>query len=229
MKRVTCIIPAYNEALRIRRVVDVARETAEVTEVIVVNDGSTDDTARILAEYSDIRVIAISPNGGKSNAVARGIQEAQGEYLLFLDADLVGLTPEAVSALINPVIQERADISISLRGNAPGLWKRIGIDYISGERVLPRALVSDAVAEMATLSPFGLEVWLNKRIIERAYRIAVAPWPNVESPFKYKKYGVWAGVYGDLVMMLHIRATVPFYRCLIQIVRMRRARVSTTQ
>jgi glycosyltransferase involved in cell wall biosynthesis len=87
--RVSVIIPLYNKALYIRRALDsIARQTFKDFELIVVDDGSTDEGARIVLEYSDSRLRLITQaNAGPGAARNRGILEARGEFIAFLDAD----------------------------------------------------------------------------------------------------------------------------------------------
>lgn len=85
---VSVVIPAYNAAWCIRRAIDsVLAQSFRDFELIVVDDGSTDGTAAVLAAYGDaVRVVA-KPNGGLSSARNAGIAAARGEYVAFLDAD----------------------------------------------------------------------------------------------------------------------------------------------
>lgn len=85
---VSVVIPAYNAAWCVRRAVDsVLAQTRPCLETLVVDDGSTDDTAAVLSHYGDrIRVIR-KPNGGLSSARNAGILEAHGTLVAFLDAD----------------------------------------------------------------------------------------------------------------------------------------------
>ena len=55
--------------------------------------------------------------------MAFGLAATRSDYILFLDADLLGLTAADVTALLQPVLQGRADTAISLRGNAPRVWQ----------------------------------------------------------------------------------------------------------
>lgn len=95
MKRVSVIIPSYNSSKTIVRVLDsVLQQTAydELLEIIVVNDGSTDDSADIVNKYisshPDAPIIFISQeNKGAAAARNLGMRSAQGEYIAFLDAD----------------------------------------------------------------------------------------------------------------------------------------------
>lgn len=218
--RVSCVIPAYNEAPRIAAVLQTVAAHPLIDEVIVVDDGSSDGTAEVAATIPGVRLIQQNPNRGKSWAVSVGIEAARHELILLLDSDLLGLAPEAISALIDPVRSGRADVSISLRGNAPWLWRLIGLDYISGERVLRRALIGQPQA-LRALPRFGLEMHLNRRLIAARARIAVVRWPEVASPWKGAKRGRLAGVLADLRMLADMFRTVPLHRAVAQIVAMR--------
>lgn len=86
---ISVIIPAYNAESFVAKAIDsVLSQTYSRFEVIVVNDGSTDNTETIVKNYSDTRIRLISQkNGGLSCARNTGIRSAKGEYLAFLDAD----------------------------------------------------------------------------------------------------------------------------------------------
>ncbi len=87
--KVSIVIPLYNKALYVERALDSIRaQTLTDFEVIVVDDGSTDDGASIVARYSDSGVRLISQsNAGPGPARNAGIAEAKGEFIAFLDAD----------------------------------------------------------------------------------------------------------------------------------------------
>ena len=127
------------------------------------------------------------PNKGKTYALSRGIAAAKGDYLMLLDADLTGVTSSDVTALAAPVIGGRADVSISLRRNSLALYRTIGLDFVSGERVLPISLVRDAVETMQKLPRWGGEAFMNDLIIQKGLRVAVVDWPRVFNIRKYDK------------------------------------------
>jgi glycosyltransferase involved in cell wall biosynthesis len=89
------IIPAYNEQERLKRfvpgIVQVLQSRGQPFEILVVNDGSRDDTARVARELSKefpmLRLIDLSPNRGKGGAVKAGMLDACGQFALFTDAD----------------------------------------------------------------------------------------------------------------------------------------------
>ena len=121
------MVPAYNESLRIgetlRKIVDHLRQQRWNAEVIVVDDGSRDDTfqvvSKIAAENPEIRVIQNPGNQGKGYAVRNGMMNAQGQVLLFTDADLSSPITEA--AKLFSALQAGADVAIGSRWIDPSL------------------------------------------------------------------------------------------------------------
>ena len=104
---VSVVIPAYNEADRIGEALDSVRlQTLTDHEIIVVNDGSTDETARTVetyfAEHSLPNARLVSHETNRQAAVARntGIREAQGELIAFLDADDVWYPEKLVLTIV---------------------------------------------------------------------------------------------------------------------------------
>jgi glycosyltransferase involved in cell wall biosynthesis len=221
-RNISCLIPAWNEAARIGPVLRAVAGHPLLAEVIVIDDGSTDGTAAV-AQAAGARVLRQPQNGGKSAAIARGLAIAQGDLILLLDADLAGLTAAHVSDLLAPVVTGRADAAISLRANAPRAWRAIGLDYISGERVMPRAMLADHLPHIAALRRFGLEVFVNELWIAEGLRLAVVPL-SVASPAKARKQGLWAGLRADVAMLGDIARTVGFRRAAGQIVILRKQR-----
>lgn len=227
MPDVTCVIPAYNEAARIGGVLAAVLAHPLVGEVVVVDDGSSDGTAQIARDMG-ARVIQSPQNGltpqnrGKTRALEAGMAAAAGRFILMLDADLQGLTAQDVHALLTPVLTGQADVSISLRGNAPAPWRALGLDYISGERVVPRDWVLERRSDLDGLAGFGFEVWLNGIWIDRRASIHVARWPKVRSPMKFEKSGLIAGLRADFGMMRDIFGTVSPVAALRQIIEMRK-------
>jgi len=115
------VIPAYNESARIesamREVVNCVRERGWDAEVIVVNDGSTDTTARQVLDFAlsapEVRLIENPGNRGKGYSVRNGLLRAQGEIVMFTDADLSA--PIAEAELLFAAIRGGADIAIGSR------------------------------------------------------------------------------------------------------------------
>jgi glycosyltransferase involved in cell wall biosynthesis len=200
-KGISCVVCAYNEEHRIRNILDAVDNHPALAEVIVVNDGSTDQTETLLATYPNVKVISYTPNRGKTYALSRGIAAAAHDHLMLLDADLAGVTPADIDALAAPVIAGESDVSISLRSNSLAIYRATGLDFVSGERVIPTNLLKDAVEAMQRLPRWGGEAFMNELIIQRRLRLAVVYWPNVVNVRKYAKLGRWRGMLSEISMM----------------------------
>ena len=88
MPKVSVVIPAYNAARFIRQTLDsAAAQTFRDFEIIVVDDGSQDETAQIVESFGERVRLIRQPNGGVSKARNVGMEQARGEYIAFLDAD----------------------------------------------------------------------------------------------------------------------------------------------
>jgi glycosyltransferase involved in cell wall biosynthesis len=225
MNKISCVIPTYNEESRIGNVLSIIASHPLVDEVIVVDDGSKDKTLDVVKRFPNVKLLVHETNKGKSAAIYDGCKAARGEFLLFLDADLVGLTQKSIADLIEPVLSGKADVTISYRGNSPRLWKIVGFDYISGERVFRKSLIESHLEKILALPKFGLEVFLNKIIIDSGAKVKIVAWPDVASPFKQSKYGLWKGIKGDIGMMRDIFTTFSFYEPAFQIIRLRKLRI----
>jgi dolichyl-phosphate beta-glucosyltransferase len=112
------VVPAYNEARRIRgtleRLCHFKEQRPYSIELLVVDDGSTDETVGIVAEFPGIRLVRNDRNHGKGFTVRHGVLEARGEFVLFTDADLS--TPiEEVDKLLSALQSSGADAAVGSR------------------------------------------------------------------------------------------------------------------
>lgn len=113
-EKISVIVPAYNTGRWLPRCIDSLRnQTYENLEVIVVNDGSTDDTVEILDRYvlgkEDVKVIH-KENGGVTSARLRGLEAAEGQWIGFMDGD-DEVEPDMFARLMRNAQEEKADIS----------------------------------------------------------------------------------------------------------------------
>lgn len=107
---VSVIIPAFNEEKTVGSVVKTVKKVDYVDEIIVVDDGSYDNTSRV-AEEAGATVIQHVTNRGKGSAIKTGFKNSNGDIVVFLDADIENLTSDQISKIIQPIINGEADIT----------------------------------------------------------------------------------------------------------------------
>jgi glycosyltransferase involved in cell wall biosynthesis len=123
MPHLSIVIPAYNEENRIGRTLTETFDYLSVqnysSEVIVVNDGSTDHTVREARKFEArvggrLRLIENPGNRGKGYSVRNGMLKAEGEIVLFFDADLATPTSE-IPKVVEPIVENRYDVVFGSR------------------------------------------------------------------------------------------------------------------
>jgi len=120
-RSISIVIPAYNESARLNstlnRVLDFVRQQAWDAEVLVVDDGSADNTAEIVRAYAQkdaiVRLLQNPGNRGKGYSVRNGVLNAAGDIVLFTDADLSAPIEEAPKLL--QALADGADVAIGSR------------------------------------------------------------------------------------------------------------------
>ena len=118
-QKVSVIIPAYNEEETVAKVIEVVKKVSFVDEIIVVNDGSSDNTEKEATEAGAI-VINHETNKGKGEALYTGYQEAECDIIAFIDADIFNLTSAKVEAMIKPILDGKTDITKTKFSRASG-------------------------------------------------------------------------------------------------------------
>jgi len=132
------VVPAFNEEERLPSVLSVVTACPFVRQVIVVDDGSQDNTARV-AEQFGVRVIRLAYNRGKAGAVWVGLQEIRQPVVVLLDADLKGLYPDHVDALARPIALDSVDMTLGIFKGG-GIWTDLSHrlpPWVTGQRALP--------------------------------------------------------------------------------------------
>lgn len=107
---VSVIIPAFNEDKTVGHVVKTVKKLGYIDEIIVVDDGSYDNTAQNAGE-AGATVIQHTKNRGKGSAIKTGFKNSKGDIVVFLDADIENLTTDQVDKIIQPIITGEADIT----------------------------------------------------------------------------------------------------------------------
>ena len=104
---VAVIIPCYNAGRTLAQTIESAIRQPGLTELVVIDDGSTDGSADIARHYLPADQVLVGPNRGVSSARNRGIAETRSEWLLFLDADDL-LTPGTIERRL--AVADEADV-----------------------------------------------------------------------------------------------------------------------
>jgi glycosyltransferase involved in cell wall biosynthesis len=194
-KKVAVLIPAWNEADIVDRTILAVRTLDVVSEIIVIDDCSTDETYRISLE-SGARVVRHRTNHGKGAALYSGILSTDADVVVFLDADM-GETAVEIEKLIRPVLEDRCDMTIGclprpMRGGfglvkgfaRRGIRKLGGIELrapLSGQRACNRRVL-DAIGRLG--HGYGVEVAMTIDAARRGMRLL-----EVEVQMKNREYG----------------------------------------
>ena len=111
MQCLSVIVPCYNEAATVKELLTLVLESPYVAEIIVVDDGSTDETVPVARSVSDprIRLIEQPVNRGKGAALRRGFEEASADFVVVQDADLE-YDPSDFGVLLEPLLSGKADV-----------------------------------------------------------------------------------------------------------------------
>ena len=203
---IAAILPTFNEELNVSGVLGVLHASSILDEIILVDDGSSDNTVNILyqaaATDDRIQVIRHDKNRGKGQAIFSGWAATSAPIILLLDADLKNLAPEHINALLAPVIDHRADMTIGLfRGGHFGTdlshWLT---PFLTGQRGL-RAEILKNISRQAACG-YGFEVALTVAAGQHNFRTRVVTLKGVWHPsseFRSER-GFWGGVFWKLRM-----------------------------
>jgi len=207
---ISIVIPAFNEALRLPETLDRVQRylaTAGLTaEVIVVDDGSRDDTAEVVQRYAQrwpqLKLVAAERNAGKGAAVRLGMAAARGRYRVFSDADL-SVPIDDMEKLLRP-LHAGAGVAIASRGLRDSQvelhqpWYRETMGKIFNRLVRIFVLggvhdtqcgfkaftgeVADRVFPVLQTRGFGFDVELLYRAQHAGYKIVEVPTRWINSP-----------------------------------------------
>jgi glycosyltransferase involved in cell wall biosynthesis len=194
--RVSFLIPVHNEAATVGQVLERVEALDLDKQVVVVNDGSTDDTAQVLDQWRkqvDGMVVIDQPNRGKGAAVRAAIAHADGEIAVIQDADME-YDPADVPGLIEPIRRGVADVVYGSRlsGGRPQraylFWHLVGNRFLS---LMTNVLFNTTLSDMETgykafridvlrsldlrEDDFAIEPEITAKVCRRKFRIYELP------------------------------------------------------
>ena len=190
---ITAIVPAYNEAERIGRVLSILSTYPHFEEVIVVDDGSTDNTEGIVKQYP-VRYVKNAINKGKAYAMDTGVALSKGDIIFFADADVTGLTHEIIDDILKSVVSGAVDMSIGMRNRTTYFLHYLifFVPLLGGERALTKDLWQ--ILPSHYKRRFKVETGLNfyARYYGKGFSYQV--FKGLSQVIKERKYGLLEGL-----------------------------------
>ena len=159
-----------------------------VREVIVVDDGSRDATGEVAAA-AGAKVVRLDASGGsKAHALRAGVDSSDADVLLFADADCLGLTARHLDAVVAPVVEGRAALSIGTFDYGR-FWNPQVLRWppLSGERCLPRWVFDAVPADK--LRGYEVEVRINEVVCAQRLPVVARTMRGVTHRTKRDKFG----------------------------------------
>jgi glycosyltransferase involved in cell wall biosynthesis len=198
-KKVSAIIAAYNEQDTIAQVIRAIEGHPLVDEIIVVDDGSTDATSA-RARETFARVITLERNLGKAGAMGAGVRAARNETILFLDADILGLTHEIITLTVTPVLTGKCGMFVAIRARRTYWMNRLlyFIPVLGGERALTKEIWR--LVPRTYRKGFQIEIALNYYTKKSGHKMAFGVMPGLSQVIKEKKRGFWLGLAQRITM-----------------------------
>lgn len=140
--KVAAVVPAFNEAGTIRDVINAVKQSELVDEIIVVSDGSSDETAAI-ARSCGVTVYDLETNVGKGWAMLYAVKRTDADVIIFLDADLIGLESSHVDKILGPVLNGEKEVVVGIRdlGKTYAILHRF-LPLTSGQRAIRRHILT---------------------------------------------------------------------------------------
>ena len=191
MSRCAVLIPAYNEAAHVSRVVETALAAA-LGPVWVVDDGSSDVTAQT-ARTAGAEVLCLPENRGKGGAVFAGAAHVNTDVVVLLDADLLGLTPSHIQALAEPVLLGHVTMTRGMFSG--GRWRTTAAQHLTPQLNGQRAVLRERLLEVEGLatSRYGIEIAITEHAKRAGWRVLDVPLYGVSQIMKEEKRGFWVG------------------------------------
>ena len=188
--KVAAVVPAFNEEKTMANVLKVLASHNKISKIIVVDDGSTDNTPNIIRQFK-VKVITLKKNSGKGEAVKIATEKIQSDAILFIDADLIGLKKWHITKLLDPVISEDAAMTIGLRDKGNWITNNIMPHFplTGGERaILTNVFVE--IRKNPLIGGWGLESVMNHYCKKKKLKIVKVKLSGLDHiGMQTRKYG----------------------------------------
>ncbi|MFW5998165.1 MAG: glycosyltransferase family 2 protein [Halanaerobiaceae bacterium] len=205
--KITALIPAYNEENTIGTIIKTLKKMEIIDEILVVDDGSEDNTSEVSRKLG-ARVVRLKENQGKGAAIQKGIENINSDIALMLDGDLIGLHQEHINKLIYPVLDGEVDMAVGVFNEGRGLTDlaQLVTPNLSGQRALKLEVIKDLNLKK---EGFGVEIYLNKYVKENG-KVKFVDLPELTHVMKEEKMGFIKGLLARFKMYWEILRTVLF-------------------
>lgn len=220
--RLSVIVPVYNEEATVKKLLQKLLKVKQISEIIVVNDGSTDGTKKILNSQTSKKIkVFHQENQGKGSAVRLGLNKVRGDYVLIQDADLE-YDPQDIKHLLRHLDRDGVEVVYGSRFLGPHsnllFWHRVGNHFLNA---LVNLLYNTTLSDMETcykLVPtelmkeidlkangFELEPEITCKILKRKIKIFEVPISYVGRGFDEGKKITWKDGVTAFWMVLKLR------------------------
>lgn len=215
MNNYSCIIPLYNEEQRIFDVLSAVAKVKEISEIICVDDGSTDNSASVIKKnFPTFKLIQHKVNRGKTAAIYTGMKLAKNDCVVLLDSDLVGLNDIEISKAIASFEQNQLDCLLlnTAPMNCTDKMLRIIFRFLllaAGNRIVYKQDILDLLSSGSHKS-YHLEIAQNKYLMDHDKKVAYFD-VSAKDVSKIDKIGLIKGWKDELEMWHQIITYAGFW------------------
>lgn len=197
MKKISCIIPFYNESYKPIHVVESVMKLKPMPQIIAVDDGSENQSTykKLLHKFPDIIIRRISENKGKAFAVRLGLTFAKSDYVLLLDGDLIDIKVRDLTKAMKKIMKNPDIDMIILRrvtDQTAAIIPFLRDDIVlSGQRILKTKDLRKVFSKK--IEGYRLETEINSYMMENNKKVFWMPLA-MQNIHKQHKWGYWEGL-----------------------------------